>query len=128
MASEIVASHAAKTFRVPKSLLTSPNSIAIENAWDYSYGTPETTFKRGDLLVVDLDACPKQGDVVVMCREGKQPFGRRCFLAPLAADKREHWVMGVLDQDGDSIYTFDLGKYSWFGVVTGKVPAAERRA
>ena len=70
MTSEIVASHAAKTFRVPRSLLTSPNSIAIENAWDYSYGTPETTFKRGDLLVVDLDACPKHGDVVVMCREG----------------------------------------------------------
>lgn len=122
MATESVATH-----RVPKALLTSENCIAIENAWDYSYGTRRTTFKKGDLMIVDLDRCPKRGDVVVMCRNGLQPFGRRCYLPPIQQDERKRWMMGVLDLDGETIHMFKLGEYNWSGVVTGKVAARKRR-
>ena len=121
MASETVSTH-----QVPKHLVTSPNLKALVNDWDYTYGTPETTFEAGDLLILNMGACPKRGDVVVMCREGGKPFGRQCYAAPLAQSQR--WSMGVLDHESDAVYMFDLAEYAWFGVVAGKVPAADRRA
>lgn len=107
---------------VPSCLVTSENCAAMPIAWDYSYGTPETTFRAGDVVVIDKEPCPIHGDVVVMKRAGREPFGRQCYIAPCAADPRERWIMGVLDDEGNTHF-LKLGEYEWFGVVNGKVPA-----
>lgn len=114
----------AVSHRVPKSLLTSDNCMVVPNDWAYSYGTPETTFAAGELLIVDLTACPQPGQVVIMCRAGRKPFGRLCHVGAASALPRGRWTIAVLDADQENLHGFKLCEYEWFGVVTGRVPSS----
>ncbi|SFN04983.1 hypothetical protein [Dokdonella immobilis] len=112
------------TKRVRRGLVTSKNCVVLpaENAHTFSNGV---TLREGDEMVFDLEACPKNGDLVLLWRDGGRPFVRCCEIAPLESAPRDQWCMGVLESDRESIVMIDLRGFERIGVFTGVAKAVE---
>jgi len=112
---------AATTVRAPRSLVTSKNCISTpaHNTFTFQNGV---TIEAGQTMVFDLDAWPKHHDLVLLWRDGGNPFVRCCEIAPIRTDDRNQWCMGVLSEDRESIVDIPLGKYERIGVFTGVAP------
>lgn len=110
-----------RTARIPRSMMTSDNVLAIycKNEHTFPGGV---RFEAGDLLVFDMERCPKHGDIVLLIPHEGEPFTLECAIAPLELQPREFWSPGLYVKDGEFIELFNLGEFAQFGVYNGKVP------
>ena len=104
-----------KSRLVPRKLLLNGNGFTMTAGNDYFFNKKHD-YKHGDVLVCDRDRVPKKGDVVVMMREGKKPFARRCDVPP-AGGTPGHWIFG--NTHAGETHFFRSDDYDEVGVVTG---------
>lgn len=105
----------------PPEMITGPNMLAIpvRNAFTFPSGTQ---VEAGEILVFDMDKCPRHGDLVLLIPEEGEPLLRECYLQPHAEDDRARWIMGVLLNDQETGVMIKLGQFAQVGVMTGRVP------